>query len=172
MLLKRTNLNNVHEVEDFRAAVSFLQGEPGVDPERIGIWGSSNGGSVVIAVAAADARVKAVVSQVAAPRPAPRGAGADGAPTASTMRSSACGGAGRRSRRRLLVPQQDRQWGTQRNRDVRAGAMLDQIPPDDAVLFLPAEKDELTQGAGRRDRRGKVPHRARRARRRRSSCPG
>lgn len=45
LLLKRTNLNNVHEVADFRAAVSFLQGEPGVDPDRIGIWGSSNGGA-------------------------------------------------------------------------------------------------------------------------------
>ena len=33
ILLKRTNLNNVHEVADFRAAVSFLQGEPGVDPD-------------------------------------------------------------------------------------------------------------------------------------------
>ena len=73
ILLKRTNLNNAHEVNDFRAAISFLQGEPGVDPDRIGIWGSSNGGSVVVAVAAADGRAKAVVSQVAAPRPAPRG---------------------------------------------------------------------------------------------------
>ena len=71
--VKRTNLNNAHEVNDFRAAVSFLQGEPGVDPDRIGIWGSSNGGSVVISVAAVDARVKAVVSQVANPRPVPRG---------------------------------------------------------------------------------------------------
>ena len=34
ILLKRTNLNNVHEVADFRAAVSFLQGEPGVDPDK------------------------------------------------------------------------------------------------------------------------------------------
>src|SRR4029450_8400267 len=31
VMLKRTNLNNIHEVGDFRAAVSFLQGEPGVD---------------------------------------------------------------------------------------------------------------------------------------------
>ena len=51
----------MHEVADFRAAVSFLQGEPGVDPDRIGIWGSSNGGGVVMAVAGVDARVKAVV---------------------------------------------------------------------------------------------------------------
>src|SRR5262249_55069205 len=81
VVVKRTNLNNAHEVDDFRAAVSFLQGEPGVDPDRIGIWGSSNGGTVVVAVAAADARVKAVVSQVAGPAPAPRGP----APVAAPM---------------------------------------------------------------------------------------
>ena len=73
VLVKRTNLNNAHEVDDYRAAVSFLQGEPGVDADRIGIWGSSNAGSVVMAVAAADARVKAVVSQVAGTPPSPRG---------------------------------------------------------------------------------------------------
>src|SRR5437016_9242178 len=70
--LKRTDLNNFHEIEDYRAAISFLQGQPGIHPERIGIWGTSNAGSVVIAVAAQDARVKVVVSQVAGPgaRPA------------------------------------------------------------------------------------------------------
>src|SRR5262245_50636086 len=73
IVVKRTNLNNAHEVDDYRAAMSYLQGEPGVDPERIGIWGSSNAGSVVIAVAEVDTRAKAVVSQVAGPRPAPRG---------------------------------------------------------------------------------------------------
>ena len=49
VLVKRTNLNNVHEVADFRAAISFLQGEPGIDPDRIGIFGSSNGGTIVTA---------------------------------------------------------------------------------------------------------------------------
>jgi dienelactone hydrolase len=39
------------------------------------------------------------------------------------------------------------QWSTQRNRDVRPGQTLDQIRPTTAVLFIPAEKDELTQGA-------------------------
>src|SRR6185436_7765344 len=72
-VVKRTNLNNAHEVDDYRAAISYLQGAPGVDPDGIGIWGSSNAGSVVVAVAALDARAKAVVSQVAGPRPAPRG---------------------------------------------------------------------------------------------------
>src|SRR5262249_30535893 len=73
VVVKRTNLNNAHEVDDYRAAISYLQGEPGVDPDGIGLWGSSNAGSVVIAVAAIDARAKAVVSQVASPRPVPRG---------------------------------------------------------------------------------------------------
>jgi poly(3-hydroxybutyrate) depolymerase len=72
ILLKRTNLNNVHEVNDFRAAISFLQGEPGIDPDRIGLFGSSNGGTIVTAVAGVDARPKAVVAQVITPRPAPR----------------------------------------------------------------------------------------------------
>jgi dienelactone hydrolase len=40
------------------------------------------------------------------------------------------------------------QWSTQRNRDVRPGQTLDQIRPTTAVLFIPAEKDELTQGPG------------------------
>jgi dienelactone hydrolase len=40
------------------------------------------------------------------------------------------------------------QWSSQRNRDVRPGQTLDQIRPTTAVLFLPAEKDELTQGPG------------------------
>ncbi len=62
LLLKRTNLNNVHEIADFRAAVSFLQGEPGVDPARIGVWGTGVSGAHVIALAATDARVKAGVA--------------------------------------------------------------------------------------------------------------
>src|SRR4029434_9677714 len=72
--IKRTNLNNFRETEDFRAAISYIQTEPGVDPERIGIWGSSNGASVVLMVAAQDARVKAVVAQVGGPAsPSPGG---------------------------------------------------------------------------------------------------
>jgi hypothetical protein len=37
-------------------------------------------------------------------------------------------------------------WSTQRNRDIRPGTTLDQILPSTAVLFLPAEHDELTKG--------------------------
>ena len=147
ILLKRTNLNNVHEVADFRAAVSFLQGEPGVDPDKIGIWGSSNGGSVVIAVAAIDARVKAVVSQVATPRPAPRAPVAMGANFQKDAILRVREGQGAEVDGGFSFKSKIDQWSNQRNRDVRAGQTLDQIRPTTAVLFLPAEKDELTQGA-------------------------
>ncbi len=141
---KRTNLNNFREVEDFRAAVSFLQGEPGIDPERIGVWGSSNGGSVVVMVAAVDARVKAVVAQVSA-------VGGIGAKGPVPMRpehvedailrartgqgAEADGGFSFRSKIDL--------WGTIINREFRPGSMLDRVPKTTKLLWLPAEKDEL-----------------------------
>jgi dienelactone hydrolase len=147
ILLKRTNLNNVHEVADFRAAVSFLQGEPGIDPDRIGIWGSSNGGGVVIAVAAVDARVKAVVSQVSTPRPAPRAPVPVGANLLKDAIQRVREGQGSEVDGGFSFRSKIDQWSNQRNRDVRPGQTLDQIRPTTAVLFLPAEKDELTQGA-------------------------
>jgi fermentation-respiration switch protein FrsA (DUF1100 family) len=52
------------QVEDFRNGVSFLQRTPGVDRERVGIWGTSNSGGTVIYAAAVDRRIKAVVAQV------------------------------------------------------------------------------------------------------------
>jgi len=61
---KRTRLIPLKQVEDYRSAISFLQGEPGVDRDRIGIWGSSYAGGHVIVTAALDARVKAIVGQV------------------------------------------------------------------------------------------------------------
>ena len=146
IVLKRTNLNNVHEIADFRAAVSFLQGEPGVDADRIGIWGSSNGGSVVVAVAAADARVKAVVSQVATPRPAARGPVALAATLQKDAITRVRTGQGGEVDGGFSFKSKIDAWSNQRNRDVRPGTTLDQIRPTTAVVFVPAEKDELTSG--------------------------
>lgn len=64
VVIKRTRLLPARQVEDFRNAISYLQGEAGVDPERVGVWGSSFAGGHVITVAGQDARVKAVVSQI------------------------------------------------------------------------------------------------------------
>jgi fermentation-respiration switch protein FrsA (DUF1100 family) len=51
------------QVEDVRNAVGYLRNRPEVDPDRVGIWGVSFGGGVVIHAAAVDRRVRAVVSQ-------------------------------------------------------------------------------------------------------------
>lgn len=63
--LVREVVDPFDQTEDIRNAITWLQGEPGVDPEQIGLWGSSYSGGHVIWVAAHDARVKATVSQVA-----------------------------------------------------------------------------------------------------------
>lgn len=52
------------QVRDMRDAVSFARTLPGIDPERLGIWGTSYSGGHVLTVAALDRRVKCVVSQV------------------------------------------------------------------------------------------------------------
>jgi fermentation-respiration switch protein FrsA (DUF1100 family) len=58
----RGSLFPLNEVEDFRNAISYLQHRADVDPERVGIWGVSFGGGVVLMTAAIDRRVRAVVA--------------------------------------------------------------------------------------------------------------
>lgn len=52
------------ELEDFRQAIAFARQQPQIDPDKIGIWGSSLGGGHVITLAAEDPRIAAVVAQV------------------------------------------------------------------------------------------------------------
>ncbi|GAA4544434.1 alpha/beta hydrolase [Amycolatopsis samaneae] len=51
------------QVEDFRSAISYLRTRPEVEPERIGLWGVSVGGSVAAQAAVLDRRAKCVVVQ-------------------------------------------------------------------------------------------------------------
>jgi dienelactone hydrolase len=60
----RWQMNYTEQTEDIRAAISFVAGEPAVDKDRIGIWGSSYGGGLVTWMAANDPRVKCVAAQV------------------------------------------------------------------------------------------------------------
>ncbi len=76
VVLKRTRLLPMKQVEDYRNAISYIQGEPGVDPNRIGVWGSSYAGGHTITVAGLDARVKVIAAQV----PAVSGKGSEPAP--------------------------------------------------------------------------------------------
>ncbi len=49
--------------DDYRAVIDWARHAPGIDPDRIVLWGSSFSGGHVIAVAAADRRIAAVISQ-------------------------------------------------------------------------------------------------------------
>jgi cephalosporin-C deacetylase-like acetyl esterase len=49
--------------DDYRAAIAHARSLQGIDPERIALWGSSFSGGHVVAVAAGDPRLAAVVSQ-------------------------------------------------------------------------------------------------------------
>src|ERR671926_688011 len=52
------------QVSDYRHAISYMQTLPGIDRDRIGVWGSSYSGGHVLVLGAIDKRIKAVVSQV------------------------------------------------------------------------------------------------------------
>ena len=60
----RGHIDPVEQIRGYRDAISFAQTLPEVDPDRIGIWGSSYSGGHVLVVAAIDRRVKCVVAQV------------------------------------------------------------------------------------------------------------
>ena len=94
----------------------------------------------MIAVAAVDARVKAVVSQVATPRPAPRAPVAMGANFLKDAILRVREGQGAEVDGGFSFRSKIDQWSTQRNRDVRPGQTLDQIRPTTAVLFLPGRE--------------------------------
>ncbi len=53
-------------VENCRACVDYLVGEPNVDADRLGAWGTSFGGGVAMFLAANDPRIKALSIQVSA----------------------------------------------------------------------------------------------------------
>ena len=62
--LPRQEVDPVLQYRDYRNAISYAATRPEVDPTRIGVWGSSFSGGLVLALGANDSRIKAVVSQV------------------------------------------------------------------------------------------------------------
>lgn len=61
----RQEINPWAQARDYRRALDWFGAQRGVDPARLGIWGSSYSGGEVLVVAAVDARVRAVVANVA-----------------------------------------------------------------------------------------------------------
>lgn len=62
----RQDVDHRRHREDYASAVAHARTMPGVDPDRIILWGSSYSGGHVVAVAAADPRIAGVISQGAA----------------------------------------------------------------------------------------------------------
>ena len=60
----RSRLAPYSRVADVQAALTFLSLQPQVDPDRLGIYGTSYGGATVVWVGAVDVRVKCIVSVV------------------------------------------------------------------------------------------------------------
>lgn len=52
------------QIADWRRAISFLESHRAVDPDRIGLWGTSYAGGHAIVLGATDRRLRAVVAQV------------------------------------------------------------------------------------------------------------
>lgn len=60
----RSRLAPYSRVADAQAALTFLGAQPEVDPDRLGLYGTSYGGATVVWVGAIDTRVRCIVSVV------------------------------------------------------------------------------------------------------------
>src|SRR5579884_1503261 len=60
----RQEIDPWQQAEDYRHAITYASAVPGIDANRIGIWGSSYSGGHALVVAATDRRVKCVAVQV------------------------------------------------------------------------------------------------------------
>jgi fermentation-respiration switch protein FrsA (DUF1100 family) len=60
----RVEIDPWQQVRDYRNAITWVRTQPGIDRDRIGVWGSSYSGGHALVLGAIDRRVKCVVSQV------------------------------------------------------------------------------------------------------------
>jgi dienelactone hydrolase len=138
----REVVDPLEQTTDLQNVIHWAVGEPGVDPGRIGLWGSSYSGGHVVYVAERDPRVKCLVSQV--PALDSRWAGI-GPQRALTLREAT-----RRARGEVGYPEPGAVViGNLRGAPIRA-KMLDYAPVEDvaraagcAMYFIVAEKEEL-----------------------------
>jgi pimeloyl-ACP methyl ester carboxylesterase len=62
----RQQINPWLQARGYRSALDLIGTDPRLDPERVGLWGDSMAGGIVLVVAACDERVRVVVAQVPA----------------------------------------------------------------------------------------------------------
>lgn len=139
----REVIDPIEQAEDLQNVIHWVVDEPGADATRIGLWGTSFAGGLVVHAAARDPRVRALVSQV----------GWFGQPL-SEMPGPALGGARgsgtKRARGEISYPPPGtREVGNLYGAPIRE-KFLHYAPIDDvtrapgcAMLFIAAEREEL-----------------------------
>jgi dienelactone hydrolase len=138
--IRRKRLLPEAQVTDIRNAITFLQGEPGVDPARIGVFGTGLAGSHVVAVAAMDARVKAgvAVTPVMAGKDATRESFNPSAAERATMIRLARTGQAPATHTAAMAMNHDET--ALALAEYRPFALVDQIPKTTAILYLDSDK--------------------------------
>jgi dienelactone hydrolase len=136
-------MDPIEQATDIFNVIHWAMGEPQVDRNRIGLWGTSFSGGLVVYVAARDPRVRAIVSQV----------GYFGVPVGSMpapMRARSYEDATRRARGEIGYPPPGaREVGNLRGGPVREKFLV-YAPIEDvaraqncAMLFIAAQNEEL-----------------------------
>jgi dienelactone hydrolase len=137
--IRRKRLIPQEQILDIRNALYYLQGEPGVDRSRVGVWGTDMAGGHVMVIAATDARVKAVVAQtpIIEGKDAPRKAYA---PTGELLLAEQ-----KRARAGYLPATRGSVYPETRLAlaEYHPFWRIEQIPQRTAVLFVIAEKDTI-----------------------------
>lgn len=149
----REVVDPLEQTQDIFNVIHWAMGEPQVDKNRIGLWGSSYSGGHVVYVAAHDPRVKCIVSQVGAMDSRPRAQLASAGAEADQYKM-AYDEATKRARGEIGYPApRARVIGNLQGAPIRE-KLLRYAPVDDApmikncaMLFVVAEKEELFDNA-------------------------
>jgi dienelactone hydrolase len=139
--IRRKRLMPEAQILDIRNAISYVQGEPGVDRGRIGLWGADLAGGHVVTTAATDSRVKAAVAQtpIIYGKDVPRKAIAPSAEQQAAMvRLARTGQAPATVVAAAAMNDQEAKLALA---EYHPFWYVDQIPQSTAVLFVVAEKD-------------------------------
>ncbi|HSB10849.1 MAG TPA: alpha/beta fold hydrolase [Blastocatellia bacterium] len=149
----REVVDPLEQTQDIFNVIHWAMGEPQVDKNRIGLWGSSYSGGHVVYVAAHDPRVKCIVSQVGAMDSRPKAQLASAGSEADQYKL-AYDEATKRARGEIGYPApRARVIGNLQGAPIRE-KLLRYAPVDDAamirncaMLFVVAEKEELFDNA-------------------------
>ena len=139
--IRRKRLMPEAQILDIRNAISYVQGEPGVDRGRIGLWGADLAGGHVVTTAATDSRVKAAVAQtpIIHGKDVPRKAIAPSAEQQAAMVRLAR--TGQAPATVIAAAAMNDQEAKLALAEYHPFWYVDQIPQSTAVLFVVAEMD-------------------------------